>query len=42
LPPVEIFFEMKVTDIQRLEQNNYNCCYLIKDGIFWRVMNLKG
>jgi hypothetical protein len=28
---------MKVSDIQRLEHSNFNCCYLVKDGIFWRA-----
>ena len=28
---------MKVFDIYRLELKNTDCCYLIKDGIFWRA-----
>lgn len=28
---------MKAFDIYKLESNNINCCYLIKDGIFWRA-----
>ncbi|MBN1339608.1 MAG: hypothetical protein JXA03_09810 [Bacteroidales bacterium] len=28
---------MKVSEIYRLEQRNRDCCYLIRDGIFWRA-----
>jgi hypothetical protein len=28
---------MKIYDIYQLEIENQNCCYLIKDGIFWRA-----
>ncbi len=38
----KIFLKMKVFDIYKLELENMDCCFLIKDGIFWRVMNLNG
>lgn len=28
---------MKVFDIYKLESANSNCCYLIRDGLFWRA-----
>jgi len=31
---------MKISEIQNMEQQNINCCYLIKEGIFWRAYEL--